>query len=334
MEKNRRKCLKILTLLLVLILSVFSINSVGAEGEQKKVSFTVNEDEAIYKYRQDLKVDLFKIGTIAFDQNKYIVSFDEAFKNLDSIKGVDFNNLDDAAKLSAITNEVAEVILGSSADPDYSISSSEGILVSPNTLYIAFPHNDGVTKDKYIKKTSDYFSVATFDDNDFRFTPNLIFVVEEDLPVTIKATPLANLSIEKELESYAGNPVTFVFEIKDVTDDKVIDYASLSFDNYGKKITVVKNIPVGHQITVTEVYTGASYKIDGNNSVTINAISLTGKNGVSFKNKNDGDTSKGNGADNRFEYQENNGQYSWQFKDRTIIKNGVVVTETTGGENG
>ena len=39
MEKNRRKCLKILTLLLVLILSVFSINSVGAEGEQKKVSF-------------------------------------------------------------------------------------------------------------------------------------------------------------------------------------------------------------------------------------------------------------------------------------------------------
>lgn len=344
MEMNRKKYLKILTLLLILVVSVFSMNSIGAEGESKKVTFTVNIDEAIYNYRDKLKVDLFKIGSISFDQNKYIVSFDDDFKNMESVKDVDFNNIDltkfdDASKMSAITNEVSSIIEGLTKNAEYSnrsIIGSEDVAVAPNTVYIAFPHNDGVNKSEYLKNTSDYFSVASFDGNDFRFTPNLIFVVQEDLPVTIKATPLANLVIEKELESYAGDPVTFVFEINDLTDNgKLIAVASLSFDNYGINSVTVKDIPVGHKITVTEAYTGASYKIDGNNTVTIDSITSTGKNGASFKNSNDSDKTKGNGVDNKFEYQQkDNGQYEWQFKERTIIENGVVKTETAGGANG
>lgn len=349
MEMNRKKYLKILTLLLVLVVSVFSMNSIGAEGESKKVTFTVNTDEAIYNYRDKLKVDLFKIGSISFDHNKYIVSFDDDFKNMESIKDVDFNNidltkLDDASIMSAITNEVSSIIEGLTRNADYSnksINGSEDIMVSPNTVFIAFPHNDGIDKSEYLKKTSDYFSVATFEGNDFRFTPNLIFVVQEDLPVTIKATTLANLEIKKELESYAGDPVTFVFKVIDESDKdefdngKVIAVASLSFDNYGIKTTIVKDIPVGHTITVTEAYTGASYKIDGDKSVTIGAITSTGKNGATFKNNNDNDKTKGNGVDNKFEYQQKeNGQYEWKFKERTIIDNGVVKTETAGGVNG
>jgi len=339
MEKNKGLIMKILTVLFVFIVSVFSINFIRAEGEPltNKVTFTANEDESIYPYYQQLNVDLFKLGTISFDQNKYSITFDEAFKSLESIKNVDFNeidltNLDDAAKMLAITNEITGTILNSDIEPAYSKSvNNEGILVVSNTVYIAFPHNIGVTKDDYIKKSTDYYSVASFDGNDFRFTPNLIFVVEEDLPVTLKATALANLEIEKELESYAGSPVTFVFEIKDESQNsKVIDYASLSFDNYGKKTAVVKNIPVGHKITVTEVYTGASYKVE-NGSVTIDSIVSKGKNGVSFKNNNDSDITKGNGADNRFEYQETN---EWQFKDKTIVENGSVKTITAGGANG
>ena len=342
MEKNRGLIMKILTVLFVFIVSVFSINFIRAEGEPltNKVTFTANKDETIYPYYQQLNVDLFKLGTISFDQNKYSITFDEAFKNLESIKNVNFNeidltNLDDAAKMLAITNEITGTILNSNIERAYSKSEkNEGILVDSNTIYIAFPHNIGVTKDDYIKKSTDYYSVASFDGNDFRFTPNLIFVVEEDLPVTLKATALANLEIEKELDSYAGSPISFVFEIIDVTDtdnSKVIAVTSLSFDNYGKKKAIVKNIPVGHKITVTESYSGASYKIDGNNSVTIDSITTEGKNGVIFKNSNDSDITKGNGADNRFEYQETN---EWQFKDKTIVENGSVKTITAGGANG
>ena len=76
-----------------------------------------------------------------------------------------------------------------------------------------------------------------------------------------------SLEIVKNLTRYAG-PAAFVFEVEAREGDDVVysDIITCSFDeNAGNSRTVVleDKIPVGADVTVTEVYSGASYSLTG-----------------------------------------------------------------------
>ena len=116
MGNNQIKLFKKLTVLLVLLGLVFSLSPISAVEEDKynSISFVAPEDESISKYANNLEFDLFEVASIKKGEDgKYSLTFNDLFKNMKSMEGVDINELktsDDATKLSEITNEIAELV--------------------------------------------------------------------------------------------------------------------------------------------------------------------------------------------------------------------------------
>ncbi len=80
-----------------------------------------------------------------------------------------------------------------------------------------------------------------------------------------------DLVINKVLDAYNATlgGATFVFQIEatkvdvDTKETEVVysDVVSMTFDGTGKDSVVIRDIPAGAEVTVTEVYSGASYKV-------------------------------------------------------------------------
>lgn len=123
-----------------------------------------------------------------------------------------------------------------------------------------------------------------------------------------------SLEIVKDLRSYATwdytvEEATFVFQIEAVRDGKVVysDVESLTFTRAEEKRILIENkIPAGATVTVTEVYSGSSYTVEGaaEQTVQIGANELTS---VSFRNVFDDRQTGGHGIINHFALQEDAG---------------------------
>ena len=88
------------------------------------------------------------------------------------------------------------------------------------------------------------------------------------------------------------------------------DIVSLQFDGQGEKSSMViaDRIPAGSKVTVTEVYTGASYVADGPAEWSIESIPADIETAASFANRYDGESLKGGtSVENHFIYQEPKG---------------------------
>lgn len=97
-----------------------------------------------------------------------------------------------------------------------------------------------------------------------------------------------DLEITKTLKSYnvTLGGASFIFEIKAKKDDRIVfnDVRCIVFDNAGtKSVKVEGKIPADAEVTVTEVYSGASYKAVADKSQTTVIIADTPV-GVSFIN--------------------------------------------------
>ena len=132
-----------------------------------------------------------------------------------------------------------------------------------------------------------------------------------------------NLVINKELVDHNatfGNNATFVFQIDITTLDKKTEtrIEELTFNAAGSDSVTIEKIPAGSTVTVTEVYSGASYKLTSENNVTATIVANDEKEAgqagetavVSFTNEHDGRTNGGYGVKNNFKLDEN-GQYQY-----------------------
>lgn len=126
------------------------------------------------------------------------------------------------------------------------------------------------------------------------------------------------IEIIKTLESYeTSKPATFVFQVEATLNGESVrsTTVSLTFTEAGSKSVTVDQIPIGAVVTVTEVYTGASYRLvsPGSQTVTIEAAGIVP---VEFVNEYD-ETDKGGGAvTNHFHYDEEAGEWQWsQIRD-------------------
>ena len=83
------------------------------------------------------------------------------------------------------------------------------------------------------------------------------------------------LEIVKRLLTYeTSGPATFVFQLEWEADgQKHSEVRSLTFTAAGEQSLLVEGLPVGVEVTVTEVYSGASYKLvtEGSQTVVIQA---------------------------------------------------------------
>ena len=130
---------------------------------------------------------------------------------------------------------------------------------------------------------------------------------------------LGDLTITKtltELNVTMGEKATFVFEVAYTTPkgESETKFVTLTFDAAGEKSATVKDIPAGSQVTVTEVYSGASYEVEGD-AVQNRVIAADTSVGVEFVNTHNDKPNGGYGVVNNYKPDEN-GQYQHkQLKD-------------------
>ena len=140
-------------------------------------------------------------------------------------------------------------------------------------------------------------------------------------PVGLKpeeAERLGDLEITKHLLNQnvtSGEEATFVFRVdvetlKGETESRLV---TLTFDQYGDQKAVLEDLPAGATVTVTEVYSGASYELvtDASVTTTITAEEMAA---AAFTNTHDGRPNGGYGVVNNFKLDDND-QYQWTQKD-------------------
>ena len=132
-----------------------------------------------------------------------------------------------------------------------------------------------------------------------------------------------NLVINKELVDHNatfGDEATFVFQIdiKKPDGKKETRIEELTFNAAGSDSVTIEKIPAGSTVTVTEVYSGASYKLTSENNVTATIVANDEKEAgqagetavVSFTNEHDGRNNGGYGVKNNFKLDETD-QYQY-----------------------
>ena len=151
---------------------------------------------------------------------------------------------------------------------------------------------------------------------------------EWDYDTTVGLKPDAvpqfgRLHITKVLREYNETlgPATFVFEIlgKDAAGTvKYSEVESMTFSAAGTQTVTVEGIPAGLTVTVTEVYSGASYTIEGSaaesalvwSGEAVN-MGLSGEASVTFTNRYGGGNRGGYGVTNHFE-SDGEGGWTWE----------------------
>ena len=136
-----------------------------------------------------------------------------------------------------------------------------------------------------------------------------------------------NLEITKTLDRIESeSPVTFVFHVTATktygnSEVKVYDdVCGLYFDGPGTKTLKIEGkIPVGSQVTVEEIYSGASYEVVGDSSKTVKIVPLDEETAsVNFENDYDGGLVPGYGIINEFTYVETEaGSAEWVLSNQT-----------------
>lgn len=138
-----------------------------------------------------------------------------------------------------------------------------------------------------------------------------------DMAVTLKpeqGSRYGSLEIVKGLETFDESvPAVFVFQVEAVLDGENVysNVVTMNFTEAGEKKTLIENqIPVGAKVTVTEVYSGASYEITSaeEQNAVIEAADVAS---VTFTNDHTTTTHGGGGVNNHFY---NNGD-GWQLED-------------------
>lgn len=123
---------------------------------------------------------------------------------------------------------------------------------------------------------------------EYRFTPYLLSLPNNyygtsgnddwvyDVTTSLKPERedrFGSLIIDKTLTSYNESlgSTTFIFQIEGVKDGEKVysDVVSLVFSGAGTKSVMVDKIPAGTEVTVTEIYSGASYELTSAPSQTV-----------------------------------------------------------------
>lgn len=108
---------------------------------------------------------------------------------------------------------------------------------------------------------------------------------------------------------------TFVFQVDGSKDGQLVYSNVVSIDFDGTELpsreAVLDKIPVGCDITVTEVYSGASYTTTSDAVVSPGVIVADEVLEADFTNTTTGDRKGGFGTCNKFEYSKENQEWSW-----------------------
>ncbi len=255
----------------------------------------------------------------------------------------------DGAGWQQLAQQAAGIALGADGGPGQVPSVQGAALDSPITsgsggnldagLYLLIARGADV-KDYVVAARGEdgeerIATVAYTRDKTIRFAPELVAVPSKeadengvintanpgewiyDLTVYLKPETdvrYGSLEIIKDLLTYEDSyEATFVFQVEAVLDGETVysDVVTISFTEPGRKQILIDNIPVGAVVTVTEVYSGAGYKLvsqEPPGSFTITADETAS---VTFTNDYENRRTGGLGITNRFSYSIEEGEWEW-----------------------
>ena len=283
------------------------------------VSFSVSgEDNELTADGTNITVNLYKVADVDVSGN-YTAT--EDFTGVD-VSSVRADNNDAASewverakkakeKLSDSVKPVATVTLtrgiGAKAGLDtglYLVDTPE--VVTTNYTYTFTPYLVSLPTNNYYSSGNDDWIYDLKDTNAIGLKPE-------------EHARYGDLKINKKLANHnatTGKKTTFVFQIditrKGKTETRI---ESLDFESAGDSSVTITKIPAGATVKVTEVYSGASYKLISKNyqETTIVATDRGAKGdpaSVSFTNDINNNMNGGYGVKNNFKLDEN-GQYQY-----------------------
>ena len=273
-----------------------------------------------------VQVNLYKVASVDESGNYTATG---AFSKLD-LSSVSADNLDAAAATWAERAAEAKKLLKDDTEPTTTTltqgrGTATGLdtglylvdtpkVITPNYTYTFTPYLVSLPTNNY------YSGNGASDDWIYDLTK------EHNSAVGLKPEQhvrYGNLVINKELVDHNatfGNNATFVFQIDITTLDnkKETRIEELTFDAAGSHSVTIEKIPAGSHVTVTEVYSGASYELASAKSQETDIIANPEKETevefkpaeVSFINKHDGRTNGGYGVKNNFKLDETD-QYQY-----------------------
>lgn len=135
------------------------------------------------------------------------------------------------------------------------------------------------------------------------------------------------LKITKALQNYNESlgQATFVFRVTGTDQNGDVKYEeveSMTYTAAGSSTIVLEKIPAGLKVTVTEIYSGASYTADGSREETVLISSEAAveagaeEASVTFRNRYDGGNRSGYGVKNHFE---SDGEGGWIWENPTAL---------------
>lgn len=258
--------------------------------------------------KASIQVELYKVADIsAVGEYTATGSFSEMNAQLQEVSHL--TTAEDWAKMAEQANKIKDAN-NLTADKSFVVSEGVGSISElPTGLYLVFA-NDTKTK-HYGYSFTPYLISAP---NILAGTDDYIYSgIEIDFKAEQKEL-LGDLEITKTLKRYnktLGTPL-FVFDVEAYDEDNNVvfsDVVSLSFDKGGVKKALVKDIPAGSNVVVTEVYSGASYQATASTEAhaTIQAEEVAG---VDFTNDYNDKLVYGTGVVNHFEYDGT----GWEWK--------------------
>ena len=307
-------------------------------GEECSLTISPGSSEFTDLSEANVVVDLYKVADAeeVSGYDTYTYTFGESYNELQDIYNEKDNNPDNAA-WKQMAQAAAQVVLGdgSSVEPTTKGASVnvevEGLTAG---LYLLIARGSDVTDYKTTVTTDEgtqtIATIANSPTHVYTFAPELISLPGKEgnttagngewiykMPVTLKpeqSPRYGSLEIIKNLDTYKeGDPAVFVFQVEGMLDGKNVysNVATLQFTEPGQKKALIDKIPVGATVTVTEVYSGASYTIEsadvpGENE-TISAEEVLS---ATFTNDYHTTTHGGGGVNNHFTYDTQTG---WQW---------------------
>ena len=291
------------------------------------IEFDIGGSSELLNDGVTVQVNLYKVASVDESGNYTATG---AFSKLD-LSSVSADNLDTAAATWSERAAEAKKLLKDDTEPTTTVTLTQGRgtatgldtglylvdtpkVITPNYTYTFTPYLVSLPTNNY------YSGNGASDDWIYDLTK------EHNSAVGLKPEQhvrYGNLVINKELVDHNatfGNNATFVFQIDITTLDnkKETRIEELTFSAAGSHSVTIEKIPAGSHVTVTEVYSGASYELASAKSQETDIIANPEKETevefrpaeVSFINKHDGRTNGGYGVKNNFKLDEN-GQYQY-----------------------
>lgn len=299
----------------------------------------------------NIVIDLYKVADArkADGYDTYEFVSNETYGTLFNKSSVSIDNKDITnAQWRQLAQQAAGIALGTAAGRQAQTPAVRGETIGTRIptanglnltagLYLVIARGSDISANEYIKTLEDgsLATIARSATYEYAFEPELVALPTKEAvngvintanpgdwiynaTIYLKAARevrKSSMEIVKTLDTYeTKDPASFVFRVEG-TGPRTQTYSnvfSIVFDEPGTKKISIEDLPIGMEMTVTEIYSGNNYKLTSaaTKTVTIAAEEVVQ---ATFENDYDDSYHGGGSIENRFTYNEGGNNTGWTW---------------------